>query len=306
MDTAKNRYVQVNQQTLPVFKALSSRTRLAIIELLQEQNLSIQDVSEKLNISSAMVTKHITILEENNLVTAHLEKGVRGRLKICKLNKNDMTLIFNANKEEFQENQIKKRMPIGSFYDFNVTAPCGMATVEKIIGYVDDPRVFYYQDKDDIKLIWLTSGSLDYHIPIYDIDLCKVKEIEITLELCAESPGYKLHAPSKLNFQLNQCQIGSYVSPGDFGNRQGRLTPTWWHLGTQFGRLITIRVSKQGTFIEENLVSSITIDNVLNGKHSLDTLDFRIETDSQEGAGFNLFGNKFGDFSQDIQITFNF
>ncbi|WP_024748114.1 ArsR/SmtB family transcription factor [Levilactobacillus namurensis] len=298
-------YVQVNRKALPLFKALASDSRLAIIEMLQKNNLSIQSLSQRLGISSAMVTKHITILERAGLVDSIAEKGVRGRLKICCLKKDDLSLIFNANKEVFRENTIEKQLPIGSFYDYNVQAPCGLATAKRIIGYVDNPQVFDYQNKDAIKLIWFAQGFLAYHIPTYDVDLQNVTALELSLEVCAEYAGYRLHSPSQIDFQFNHQLVGSYTSPGDFGDRPGCLTPDWWQLGTQYGRRITLRLDQQGTFIDEAPVSAVTLPQILAHATASHRLDFTVGTaPHQTTGGLNLFGDKFGDFAQDIQVVF--
>ena len=302
-----NHYLNVNQDNLPFFQALSSEMRIKIIELLQQENLSIQDISQRLDISSAMVTKHITILEENNIVESTFEKGIRGRLKICELIKNDVTLIFNANKEHFRENIVKKQIPVGSFYDFNVSAPCGLATAENLIGYADDPRVFYFQDKGDIELIWFTTGELFYHIPIYDVDIKSLKQLEISLEICSEHPGYNMHYPSDIFFNINNLELGKYTSPGDFGNRKGVLTPSWWDLGSEFGRLVSIRIDHTGTFIDEKKVSDIRMENIISSEKSLNVLDFSIAVGKGEfNGGVNLFGKQFGDFAQDIEVIFSY
>ena len=300
-------HISVNQKNLSYFQALSSETRIKIIELLQQENLSINEISQRLEISSAMVTKHISILEENHIVESTLKKGIRGRLKICELKKENITLIFNPNKEQFRENVIKKELPIGSFYDFQVTAPCGLTTTEKLVGFADDPGVFYYQEKSEIQLLWFTEGILHYHIPIFDVTIREVKQLEITLEICSEHPGYKMHFPSDIFFEINHLPLGKYTSPGDFGNRKGVLTPTWWDLGTQFGRLVSLRVDDTGTYIDEKKVSGTTIQQIIQEEQGRNVLDFSIATGQGEfNGGLNLFGKEFGDFTQDIEIVFSY
>lgn len=299
----ERKYVSVNADKLGYFQALSSKTRISIIELLQKEDLSIQDLSHHLGLSSAMITKHISILEKNGIVESKMAKGIHGQLKICMLKKNDVVLIFNPFKDGFVRNSVAKSVPIGSFYDFDVSAPCGLTTGDKIIGFVDDPSTFYYEKKDDIELIWFTSGYLAYHIPLFDIEVKRLASIEFSLELCSEYPGYKMHWPSTVDFDLSGHSLGGTTLLGDFGDRKGLLTPSWWNLGTEYGHQVTININHSGTLINGKQASTTKLDDIL----SLPTkvLDFKLATDDKESkGGLNLFGRQFGDYPQDINVRF--
>ncbi|GAX06743.1 ArsR family transcriptional regulator [Secundilactobacillus pentosiphilus] len=299
----ERKYLSVNASQLAYFQALSSKTRISIIELLQKDDLSIQDLSHQLGLSSAMITKHISILEKNGIVESKMAKGIHGQLKICMLKKNDVVLIFNPFKDGFIRNSVTKSLPIGGFYDFDVSAPCGLTTGDKIIGFVDDPNTFYYEKKDEIELMWFTSGYLAYHIPLFDIELKRLASIEVSLEVCAEYPGYKMHWPSKVDFELNGLPLGGTTLLGDFGDRKGLLTPSWWNLGTEYGRQIIINISDQGTSINGERVSATTLKDVL--ARSTEVLTFKLATTKEFAkGGLNIFGRKFGDYPQDINVRF--
>lgn len=299
----ERKYLSVNASQLAYFQALSSKTRISIIELLQKDDLSIQDLSHRLGLSSAMITKHISVLEKNGIVESKMAKGIHGQLKICMLKRNDVVLVFNPVKDGFIRNSVTKSLPIGSFYDFHVSAPCGLTTSDKIIGFVDDPSTFYYEKKDTIELMWFTSGYLAYHVPLFDIELKRLASIEFSLELCAEYPGYKMHWPSTVHFELNGFSLGDTTLLGDFGDRKGLLTPSWWNLGTEYGRQVTINISAHGTSINGEHTSSTTLQGVL--AQTTEALTFKLAT-SQEypKGGLNIFGRKFGDYPQDINIRF--
>lgn len=299
----ERKYISVNADQLGYFQALSSKTRISIIELLQKEDLSIQDLSSKLGVSSAMITKHISILEKNGIVVSKMAKGIHGQLKICMLKKNDVILIFNPFKDGFVRNSVTKSVPIGSFYDFNISAPCGLTTGDKIIGFVDDPSTFYYEKKDDIELIWFTEGYLAYHIPLFDIEVKRLDSIEFSMELCAEYPGYKMHWPSPVSFELNGQPLGTTTLPGDYGDRKGLITPAWWNLGTEYGHQITITINHQGTTINGKQVSSTSLADVFDQPTKV--LSFKLATSSEQSkGGINLFGRQFGDYPQDINVRF--
>ena len=55
---------------LPIFKALSSDVRIDILNILSEyQQLNMNELSEKLNLTNGAVTMHIKKLEECGLIT---------------------------------------------------------------------------------------------------------------------------------------------------------------------------------------------------------------------------------------------
>lgn len=299
----ERKYLSVNASQLAYFQALSSKTRISIIELLQRDDLSIQDLSHRLGLSSAMITKHISILEKNGIVESKMAKGIHGQLKICMLKRNDVVLVFNPVMDGFIRNSVTKSLPIGAFYDFDVSAPCGLTTGDKIIGFVDNPGTFYYEKKEAIELMWFTSGYLAYHVPLFDIELKRLASIEFSLELCSEYVGYKMHWPSKVDFELNGHTLGGTTLLGDFGDRKGLLTPSWWNLGTEYGHQVTINISARGTSINGKRTSPTTLKDVL--AQPTEALTFKLAT-SQEypKGGLNIFGRKFGDYPQDINIRF--
>ena len=48
-------------------------------------------------------------------------------------------------------------------------------------------------------------------------------------EMCAEYPDVKIDAVSDIDLFLNDEHLCTWQSPGDFGDRRGRYTPSWWH-----------------------------------------------------------------------------
>ena len=52
----EKKYIKALNKNLPFFQALASDTRLKIISLLQNKEMSIKELSSALNISSAVVS----------------------------------------------------------------------------------------------------------------------------------------------------------------------------------------------------------------------------------------------------------
>ena len=70
---------------LPIFKALSSETRIMILELLQTEGpMSLTAISERLAITPGALTPHIRMMQECGLISIAMAEGKHGTLKICK------------------------------------------------------------------------------------------------------------------------------------------------------------------------------------------------------------------------------
>ena len=78
----------MNQQLQLSFRALSDPTRRQILVQLGDSDLTITEVSEKFDLSRTAVRKHLTILEEGNLITV----TPRGKERINHLNPNGLKM----------------------------------------------------------------------------------------------------------------------------------------------------------------------------------------------------------------------
>ncbi len=295
-------YIKSLKKQETFFSAMSSTTRLQIIQLLQNAEMSIKDISARLNISSAVVTKHINILENAKIIESRSKAGERGLLKLCSLHIDEVLVVLNSNHENTNKNYTEIDIPIGSYANYNISAPCGIASKAEIIGIMDDSRYFNYPKRQEIALLWFTDGYIEYKIPTYDITFEKLKEITISMELCSEYPGFNNNYKSDICFYLNEHKLGVWTSPGDFGDRKGNYTPAWWDLGTEYGQLKVIQITQEGTYMNGMFLSSKSLNEVVGTER--ETLSLRIEApkDTVNAGGINLFGHNFGDFNQDIVV----
>jgi predicted transcriptional regulator len=99
--------------------------------------------------------------------------------------------------------------------------------------------------------------------------------------------------------------------------RGGRYTPIWWR-GSAYGKLVSIWIGPDGTLIDNQKVSPVTLDQVLdhnrltrdrllkNSLSSSDYLSFRIgiKPDAKHISGFNVFGKGFGNHPVDVMARF--
>jgi len=72
----------MNQQLQSSFRALGDPTRRQILMELGEEELTISEVVDKFDLTRTAVRKHLTILEEGNLITV----TARGKERITRLN----------------------------------------------------------------------------------------------------------------------------------------------------------------------------------------------------------------------------
>ena len=64
-------------------KALSSKTRWAILQLLSQQKMDVSRIAESLKQTEANISAQIKILEKAGLIISHYEPGEHGVRKIC-------------------------------------------------------------------------------------------------------------------------------------------------------------------------------------------------------------------------------
>ena len=144
-------------------------------------------------------------------------------------------------------------------------------------------------------------------IPNFIPDGQKITQIMISAELCSEAPGSNSNWPSDIAFYLNDVCVGTWTSPGDFGDVKGIFTPDWWFPGwNQYGLLKMLVVNGNGTYIDGLKISNITIkDFDLDDKSDI---RFRIGVDENAPhmGGLTIFGKDFGNYSQDINISMNY
>ncbi|WP_138754709.1 ArsR/SmtB family transcription factor [Paenibacillus sinopodophylli] len=293
--------IEVNSSNLKFLECFSSDTRIKIIELLNTKPMNIKDLADALGISSAIVTKHIQKLEEASIITTQSVPSTRGRQKLCYLTLESATLQFRV-KPLTDQNRYAVSIPIGQYCAYEVKPTCGLTSDTKIIGIIDDPR--YFSDPEHVKSnhLWLGSGYIEYRIPNYLVGNQRVRSLSISLEICSEAPHYNENWPSDLSFYLNDICLGVWTCPGDFGAVRGVYTPDWWDLGTQHGLLKQISIDADGAYIDGIRMSDKTVQELAIGSN--EDIRFRIcapETAVHSG-GLSLFGKKFGNYDQDIQV----
>lgn len=294
--------IEVNLENMSFLECFSSPTRVRIIELLGTGPMNIKSLSEALNIKSPIVTRHIHKLQEAGIVRSESVAGKRGMQKLCHLSLTQATLLFKGVPEVDKGKKYAFSIPVGHYASYEIRPTCGLASETSMIGMCDDPRYFADPEHVAAKALWFGSGFVEYRIPNYMIHNEIPESLEISLEICSETPCVVEHLPSDIAFTINGAPAGIWTYPGSFGGTKGKYTPEWWYKNIHHGLIKTIRVTRDGSFIDGVRVSNATIDSLRleYGKEIL----FRISCSSAavNCGGVTLFGKGFGNYNQDIEV----
>ncbi|AIQ16775.1 ArsR family transcriptional regulator [Paenibacillus sp. FSL H7-0357] len=292
-------YIKDLMSGIDIFKALSSEIRIQILELLAtNQALNLNEIAKKLNLSNGAITMHIKKLEESGLIEINTSVGKHGIQKVCYLNK-DKLMVDLRSKDV--DNLYEVEIQVGHYSNYQAVPTCGLATKDSIIGDFDEPRYFADPQRIDSEIIWMAEGFLEYRIPNYLKANQTFREIQFSMEIGSEAPGFSDNYPSDLYFYVNGIEIGYWTSPGDFGDQRGTFNPDWWppHLN-QYGMLKLIRINNEGSFIDGCRISDITLDDIKLDYKSELTFRIAVTDKPVNKRGLTIYGKHFGNYSQDL------
>lgn len=288
---------------MTLFEALNSEVRIKILYILNENGeTNMNFLAKNLGLSNGAVTAHIKKLQDAKLIKVRSKSGVRGAQKICTLIASKI-IIDLFDEETAFKNVYSFDIGIGHYADYKIMPTCGIVTESTIIGEFDDPRYFSYPERINAGLLWFTEGYISYHLP-NSLKLSETcTELQISMELASEAPGYSTHYPSDINFKINDFDLGYFTSPGEFNDRKGLFTPKWWleNLG-QYGKLKILTINENGCFIDGLKISDTVIGdlNILPQSEILFTIE--VSKDAYNKGGINIFGKGFGDYDSGITV----
>lgn len=297
-------YITNLQDKLKLFEALASPVRLRIVELLHDgEEMNINELSKKLNLTNSALTMHIQKLYDCGLIRVRLSSVKRGTQKLCSLTEDKLLieLVDKMSSESFYETELN----VGQYTEYSVHPTCGLANLSDLTGELDNPQAFSYPERFTACVVWFTDGQLTYRFPNKLLTYQKPKELQLSFEIAGEAPGAVENFPSEISFYLNGIPVGVYHCPGEFFERKGRYTPDWWFTNFgQYGRIKILTINQEGTFLDGMPVGETTIDDLNLEQHEniAFTLDCRKEKGLEENGGITLFGKGFGDYDQGIKL----
>ncbi len=291
-----------------IILALASELKLAILGLLYGKALNINEIAQALSLPQSTVATNVAILEKAGLVSSEIVKAKKGNQKICRAVYEELVIRFESDKQRLQENCIEVEMPIGLFTSYEASAPCGLCSSESIIGYLDVPDSFLNPDRMKAGLLWFERGWVEYKFPNNSLYKAKpIRTLEISVELSSETPGTNKNWLSDITLWINSVEIGYWTSPGDFGDKRGKLTPEWWKLeGSQYGLLKNWIVSEEGSFVDGVRISNVRLSDLAIADHHSIKVRLGLKDDAEHVGGLNLFGRGFGNYDQGIALRLRF
>jgi len=300
---SRNFLVVDPEDNIEVLKGLASPVRVRILKLLHVHGpLNGNDIADRLDLPQSTVSTNIQILETAGLIRTETQKARKGNQKICHSTFDEVLVMFKEDISPLRSNFIEVAMPLGLYTSCEVSAPCGLCSTEGIIGLLDVPETYLEPDRMKAGLIWFTRGYLEYQFP-NNAKLAQntIEVLEFALELSSEVPGTSADWPSDITLSVNSTEIGTWTSPGDFGDKRGVYTPDWWKLkGSQYGKLKSWRVTNEGTYVDGVKISPVSlVDLDLSNHHSI-RLRIAVKPDAKHPGGINIFGRGFGNYDQDI------
>jgi predicted transcriptional regulator len=302
---ARNFLVVDPEEGMNVLKGLASPARVSILKLLHVSGpQNINDLAAALGLPQSTVSTHVQTLESAGLIRTESQKARKGNQKICHSTFEEILIVFKDDLKDLRSSDIEVSMPLGLYTSFHVTSPCGLCSQDGIIGLLDVPNTFLDPERMKAGLLWFTRGYVEYQFPNNArLAQTDVEEVEFSMELSSEVPGTSPDWPSDITILVNGVDVGTWSSPGDFGDQRGTYTPGWWKLsGSQYGKLKRWRVAADGTFVDGVRISDVTIGDLnLNGHHSI-RLRIAVHEDAKHPGGLNIFGRGFGNYDQDIVL----
>lgn len=293
---------------LPVFQALSSEIRVKALTLISQQNgISPKQIAALLQIPLSTLTPHLHILCDCGLISMTNREDSHSVQKQCRLLNTPDQLMISLNASIPAHSMYKTEISIGSYGSFKVTPTCGLATPTSFIGRLDEPRYFAHPNRLQAEIIWFASGYLEYVLPNFIPLGSTICELSISMEISSEAPRFNDNWPSDITFSLNGTTLGTWTSPGDYGDRPGHLNPNWWYpFLNQYGLLKHLTINRHGTFLDGEPLSSVSTEQLALTDQSVLFFRIAVPENAANVGGCTLFGRSFGDYRQNIQIEISY
>lgn len=295
-----------DERAVLVLKALASDWRLRILRELGTQSLSVTQIATALGIPPVTATMHLKALEEANLIVTKLVPASRGLQKVCSRTY-EQVVISLPSLDPDPVDAVEIAMPIGAYVDVSAVPTCGIATDRALVGMLDDPASFFEPERVEAQILWFRHGWVDYRFPYRVPPGANPMGVQVRMEVCSEAPMHNDICPSDITLWINDIEIGTWTSPGDFGGDRGALTPSWWlDTDSQFGLQKRWEVNRAGAFLDGVQISEVTLQELQLGPEAPISVRIGVKPDAANVNGINIFGRKFGNYPEDIVLRISY
>lgn len=297
-------YINNLEKASKLFDALSSRTRIKIIELLQiNDSLNMDSLAKALEISNGALTSHIKKLADCGIIEVKLVSMGHGTHKICSLN--ESKLVIDLLDKALFKNHVTLELNAGQYSDCEISPTCGLCDKYNPLFEFDEPRYFSFPERYNAELLWFCDGFVNYTLPNPLAQDMELNEVQLSFEISSEGPFGAKNFPAEINIFNHNHLLCMYISPGEFTKQPGKFTPSWWTYG-QYGELLTIAINENGTFLNGLSVSEYNISDLMADASENAFIDLKIacKKTQEYPGGITLFGKSFGNYPQGIVAKF--
>lgn len=289
--------LDISENSLSVYKALASPVRLKIIQLLSHEKLNVKEVAERIDLSTTITLKHLQSLADAGIITFEKE----GHNKISRLKVDNISVRFPERiYPSFQSYETD--IPVGHYTNYHTEPSCGLAGPDGYIGKVDNPSYFMEPKRMEAGMIWISKGFVEYQSPNFLKSNDHLEMLDLSMELGSEFPFSNNVWPSDITFFINDVEVGTWTSPGDFSDTRGKFTPDWVPDNVnQYGIQKILRVTDHGTYLDGQPFTNITLNDI-NRNAPTFKIRFEIKQDAENQGGLTVFGKGFGNYDQNIEI----
>ena len=285
-------------------KAISHPIRTKIMAQLHEYPKTIGEIAKLNNINIKNALFHINVLVESGMVKKISLPTEKNGVNIYAATTTDMYINY-ANDDGNDIEAYTQEIPVGMYADAHFDSVLRMASQEDIIRLDNnDP---FNPIRSRASILWTSGGMVRYSFGKYFSTNQHIESVNFSFEICSETNGFRNDFKSDITISVNGIKLGVFTSDGDFGDIPGKYNPAFWpRTFTQYGHLLIISITENGTYFDHKLVSKTTIKDIGLDQH--DDLQLRIENEknTKHYGGFNLFGKGFGNYNQDILLTINY
>lgn len=302
-----------SDKLVDVCKALSTELRINILKILGTCGpLNIQELAKQLNCAVSTVSVNIKVMEDAGLIISDRQPAKNGENKICSLVYWEVLLnLFYHPENDKMQHIYEDEILIGNFQSFSIEPSCGyIFSKDNVINtdiLTDDKYSFYRPERIQAQLIWFRMGYVEYEVPIRYIFEKDVQSVSFSMEICSEAPGFNNTWKSDITMHINDVEIGTWLCSGDFGGRRGNFTPPEWPLDcTQYGILTKWIVTTSGSFMNDQKISDICIDDLHVNESQIIKMRIGVKHDAENLGGINIFSDKYGDYPQNIKMNISY
>lgn len=286
--------------------ALGNEKRLEILRELQvpPYYISVPEMAKKTNIPISTLMHHLNIMEDACLIYISYKNSSTNSIRMIKRDLQSAELKVYLKKTSHKNDELeynKQEMKVGCFTNYYGN-DFSFVTDEKSYNFLG--ANCFVPERFDAQLVYSSFGQIEYY---FDNKIAKdktVKKINLSLELCSEFAYYNNTHKSDITFWINDVEILTYISDGDYGDRRGLLNPSWWdNNNTQYGKLINIKVNEKGVYLNGVFINDkVNLSSLKLQEGNKISIRLGNKKTAINPGGFNIFGKRFGDFPQDIVL----